>query len=149
MDIVASDHSPSPPEMKSGDFFRAWGGIAGVQSTLAVLLEQGHRQRGLPFERISALLAATPAQRFRIANKGTIAPGNHADLAVVDLSRTFTLQTGDLQQRHRISPYVGSEFRGALVRTIRRGETIFLEGAVTAQTRGELARPSNAQTSSV
>lgn len=149
VDIVASDHSPSPPEMKSGDFFRAWGGIAGVQSTLAVLLEQGHHQRGLPLERIAALLAATPAQRFRIANKGSITPGNDADLALVDLGRTFTLHPGALQQRHRISPYIGSEFRGALVRTIRRGETIFMEGAVTAQTMGELVRPSIAQTGSV
>ena len=42
VDIVASDHSPAPPEMKTGDFGRAWGGIAGVQSTLAVLLDRGH-----------------------------------------------------------------------------------------------------------
>src|SRR5579862_2093995 len=48
VDIVASDHSPAPPEMKSGDFARAWGGIAGVQSTLAVLLEQD-----LPLERVA------------------------------------------------------------------------------------------------
>ena len=46
MDIVASDHSPAPPEMKrGGDFFRIWGGIAGVQSTLAVLLETGLQRR--------------------------------------------------------------------------------------------------------
>ncbi len=145
VDIVASDHSPSPPEMKSGDFFRAWGGIAGVQSSLAVLLEQGHRQRGLPLERIAALFAATPAQRFRVANKGSIAPGKDADLAILDLSRSFTLAPEHLLQRHRLSPYVGSEFRGALIRTMRRGETIFLDGAVTAKTMGELVRPTGTQ----
>ncbi len=43
VDIVASDHSPAPPEMKQGaDFFRIWGGVAGVQSTLAVMIEEGH-----------------------------------------------------------------------------------------------------------
>src|SRR5579862_4854089 len=36
VDIVASDHSPAPPDMKTGDFGKAWGGIAGVQSTFAV-----------------------------------------------------------------------------------------------------------------
>src|SRR5215472_5167130 len=36
VNVVASDHSPAPPEMKRDDnFFRIWGGIAGVQSTLA------------------------------------------------------------------------------------------------------------------
>jgi allantoinase len=143
IDIVASDHSPAPPEMKSGDFFRAWGGIAGVQSTLAVLLEQGHYQRGVPLEQIASLLAAAPAQRFGIANKGSIAPGQDADLALVDLSRSFTVTPDYLLQRHATSPYVGSSFRGVLKRTIRRGETIFLEGAVTARSFGNLARPSN------
>src|SRR5262249_39416800 len=64
VDIVASDHSPAPPEMKSGEFWKAWGGIAGVQWTLAVLLDQGYRERGLPLERIASLIAAEPARRF-------------------------------------------------------------------------------------
>ena len=39
---------PAPPDMKcDADFFRVWGGIAGVQSTLAVLLEAGYHARGL------------------------------------------------------------------------------------------------------
>ena len=42
VEIVASDHSPAPPAMKSGAIMQAWGGIAGVQSTLAVLLERGY-----------------------------------------------------------------------------------------------------------
>ena len=147
VDIVASDHSPAPPDLKSGDFFGAWGGIAGVQSTLSVLLEQGHHRRGLPLEQIATLLGATPARRFRIANKGSITPGNDADLALVDLGRPFLLERADLLQRHRLSPYVGSEFRGTLVRTIRRGETIFSSGSITAQTMGELVRPCSAQTS--
>ena len=71
IDIVASDHSPAPPEMKTGAIMKVWGGIAGVQSTLAVLLERGHFARGLPLERIAALTAAAPARRFRIAARGS------------------------------------------------------------------------------
>ena len=145
VNIVASDHSPSPPEMKFGDFFRAWGGIAGVQSTLAVLLEQGYHQRGLPLERIASLLAGAPAERFRIANKGGLVAGNDADLALVDISESFTLAAEDLLQRHRSSPYVGSDFRGVLRRTMLRGETIFLDGAITALSYGELVSPVRAQ----
>src|SRR5262249_12864871 len=33
--IIASDHSPCPPELKRGDdFFQVWGGISGCQTTL-------------------------------------------------------------------------------------------------------------------
>jgi allantoinase len=141
VDLIASDHSPAPPEMKSGAFWQAWGGIAGVQSTFAVLLDQGYHRRSLPLERIAALLAAEPAHRFRIANRGQIAPGSAADLTLVDLDAAFTLKAEDLLHRHRLTPYVGACFRGAVRRTIRRGETIFSRGAITAQTRGALVRP--------
>ena len=39
IELIASDHSPCPPEMKQGDFTAAWGGIAGCQSLLALLLD--------------------------------------------------------------------------------------------------------------
>jgi allantoinase len=142
VDIVASDHSPAPPSMKRGEFMAAWGGIAGVQSTLAVLLEGGYHRRGLPLERISRLLAAEPARRFRIGRKGSLEPGNDGDLVLVEVNRSKTLDTDDLQQRHALSPYLGHSFRGAVRRTIRRGVTIFKDGQVTAQSGGRLIRPS-------
>ena len=120
----------------------AWGGIAGVQSTLAVLLEGGYHKRALPLERISALLAAEPARRFRIRGKGAIEPGMDADLALVDLNRSVTLATGDLHQRHPLTPYLGCPFRGAVCRTIRRGVTIFKDGRIAATNGGRLICPS-------
>ena len=141
VDIVASDHSPTEPAGKAGDFASAWGGIAGVQSTLPVLLDRGYHDRGLTLERIADLVSAAPARRFRIARKGPIVPGNDADLALIDPDRTFTLGEGDLHQRHKMSPYVGETFRGAVRRTLRRGETIFTDGHITAQGGGRFIRP--------
>jgi allantoinase len=139
--IVGSDHSPAPPEMKSGDFKRAWGGVAGVQSTLTALLDRGYHQRALPLERIASLLTGEPARRFRIAGKGGIETGMDADVVLVDLGERWTLRAEDLLQRHRISPYVGVEFRGRVRRTIRRGETIYMDGRITAQSQGRFVRP--------
>jgi allantoinase len=141
IDIIASDHSPTEPALKSRDFMAAWGGIAGVQSTLPVLLEAGHHARGLALTRIAALISATPAKRFHIADRGSVVVGHHADLVVIDPVESFTLDASDLQQRHKMSPYVGATFRGKIRRTIRRGETIFLDGQVTAQGGGQLVTP--------
>ena len=141
VDIVGSDHSPAPPEMKCGDFWRAWGGIAGVQSTLAVLLERGYRQRGLPLKRIVSLIAGEPARRFGIRSKGAIEAGKDADLVLVDLSQTRTLTREALLQRHAISPYLGESFHATVKRTICRGETIYADGRITAQSHGRLVRP--------
>jgi allantoinase len=141
VDIVASDHSPTTPENKRGEFAAAWGGIAGVQSTLAVLLDRGHHARGLPIERVVELLAANPARRFRIPRKGSLRPGMDADLVLVDPSESCTLSEADLFQRYKISPYVGCTFRGTVRRTIRRGETIFDRGRSVTPSHGTLIRP--------
>jgi allantoinase len=140
VDVVASDHSPSEPSLKEGDFMSAWGGIAGVQTTLSVMLG-GHHDRGLALERVAALLCERPARRLRLGGKGPLAVGYDADFALVDVQRSFTLAAGDLHQRHKMSPYVGASFRGSVRRTIRRGETIFLDGRITARTQGRFIRP--------
>jgi allantoinase len=141
VDIVASDHSPTEPSMKAGDFVSAWGGIAGVQSTLPVLLDRGYHDRRLPLEGIADLISATPARRFRIARKGTIERGNDADLVLIDTAASFTLEKDNLQQRHKTSPYIGGTFRGTVRATLRRGEAIFMDGEITARTCGRFVRP--------
>jgi allantoinase len=142
VDLIASDHSPSEPSLKKpGDFRTSWGGVAGVQSTLAVLLERGLDGRRLRFEHIAALVSANPARRFRIPSKGTLSVGNDADLLLLDPSRSYTLDATQLLQRHKMSPYLGFEFTGVVVRTVRRGETIFLDGKIVAKTKGRFVRP--------
>jgi allantoinase len=142
VDLVASDHSPADPSLKTpGDFRASWGGVAGVQSTLAVLLERGLDGRRLRFEHIAALVAANPAARFGIRSKGALAVGHDADLMLLDTARSYTLEPAHLLQRHKASPYLGFGFTGRVVRTIRRGETIFLEGKIVAETRGTFVRP--------
>jgi allantoinase len=143
IDIVASDHSPAEPALKQGDFVSAWGGIAGVQSTLAVLLQAGEadRSRRLSLERIVDLVAEAPARRFRITGKGTLAVGADADVTLVDLRQSYTLSASQLQQRHKTSPYLGISFRGCVRRTIRRGETIFADGRIVAERMGRLVTP--------
>jgi allantoinase len=142
VDLIASDHSPCEPSLKHlGDFRTSWGGVAGVQSTLAVLMERGLDGRRLRFEHISALIAANPAARFRIPGKGTLAVGSDADLMLVDMSRSYRLNAEHLFQRHKMSPYLACTFTGAVVRTIRRGETIFRQGQIVAATKGSFVRP--------
>src|SRR5258708_4935589 len=137
VDVVASDHSPAPPEMKrDANFFRVWGGIAGVQSTLAVLLAAGHRDRGLPLPRVAELTAAWPARRFGLAHKGGIAVNNEADLVLVDVSASYKLREYSLLQRHRMSPYIGKDFFGVVRQTLLRGQSIFAEGKIVAASMG-------------
>ncbi|HEU5012596.1 MAG TPA: allantoinase [Roseiflexaceae bacterium] len=140
--MVTSDHSPAPASMKTdANFFNVWGGISGCQSTLSVLLTDGHARRGLPLETIAALLAENVARRFRLPQKGRIAIGMDADLALIDMAQQFTLDSGDLFYRHQHSPYVGRTFSGRVVRTLLRGTTVFQDGKIMSKPAGRLLRP--------
>ena len=148
IDLVASDHSPAPPSlksMKSGDFVSAWGGISGVQSMLPVLLDRGYHGRQISLERLVDLTSRTPARRFRLAGKGALRAGFDADMILVEPMTPHTLHEADLQQRHRSSPYVGSTFRGRIRHTIRRGTTLYDNGRVVARNGGRFIRPSRAR----
>jgi allantoinase len=155
---IGSDHSPSPPELKTAqNFFKVWGGISGVQHTLPLLLTEwsaGLRpgpleisvNSAVPCRRpalqsISDLLSSNVARRFQIPNKGKIAVGFDADLALVDLKQSFTVAKEDLLYRHQQSPYVGRTLTGRVVQTILRGKTIFKDGKITATDGGKLIKP--------
>ncbi|MEM1213454.1 MAG: allantoinase AllB [Planctomycetota bacterium] len=138
-DVIGSDHSPAPPEMKSGDdAFAAWGGIAGVQSTLSLLLSHSPQP---PLPLLTKLTAAAPAERFRLSRKGQLSPGHDADIALVDLSDNFTLTREMLCDRHRLSPYTGRTLTGRPVRTLLRGKTIALDGQPVGDPLGQLITP--------
>jgi allantoinase len=137
--FVASDHSPSPPEMKTDqNFFKVWGGIAGVQSTLPILLS---RAPALPLNLVAKLIATNVADRYRLPNKGTIEVGMDADLALVKVPACFKLKREDLLDRHRLSPYVGRTFHGVVKMTLLRGSVIFDDGKIVAQNGGRLIKP--------
>lgn len=139
IDLIASDHSPAPASMKGGgNFFKVWGGIAGVQSTLAVLLS---REPALPLPLVAKLTAERVAERFGISGKGRLDVGFDADLSLIDLGAAYTLTRDRLLDRHKFSPYVGRSFRGTVKRTLVRGRTVFSDGKAAGDYRGRLLVP--------
>ena len=143
VDILASDHSPSPPEMKShDDFFQIWGGISGCQSLLSASLSaaEGAGASG-NLALVTELLARNPAALLRQPRKGDIRAGMDADFVLVDLEKEHSLAESDLRYRHPVSPYVGYPLRGRPVRTFLRGAAIAQDGNVVGRPQGRLITP--------
>lgn len=132
IDVIGSDHSPAPADMKviTDNFFEGWGGISGAQSTLNILLTEGHFKRGVSLEKIVEIAATNPARIFNIPLKGSIDAGYDADITIVNLSERFTLEKDDLYYRHKHSPYIGREYQGAVKTTIVNGEVVFEDGKI-------------------
>ncbi len=149
VDLIGSDHSPCPAADKQKgehDIWQAWGGIAGIQASLPVLMTDGVLARGLSFERVAHLTATAPAQLFGLyPRKGAIAVGADADFAIVDPNRRWTFDAHELQTRSGVSAYLGREFTGKVARTLVRGRTVFVDGEVTGKPGwGRLVKPNHA-----
>ncbi|HZU00135.1 MAG TPA: allantoinase [Ktedonobacteraceae bacterium] len=142
--MVVSDHSPAPANMKTdANFFKVWGGISGCQCVLQLMLTEGYDKRHLPLSSIASLTADNIARRFGLSPaKGHLVPDADADLVLVDLQSRHQLQANDLFYRHKHSPYVGMTLRGRIVRTLLRGNTVFLEGKIVSAPLGRFLKPS-------
>ena len=143
IDLIASDHSPCPPELKSpdrGDFFQAWGGIASLQLGLPAVWHEG-RPRGLDIARLSERMSAAPARLARLEHrKGRLAPGFDADLVIWSPDAPVDVDSLVLYHRHQLTPYRGRTLTGAVRATYVRGVAVFREGIVTTSLPGQIVQ---------
>ena len=123
IDLVVSDHSPCTPELKKGDFAKAWGGIASLQFVLPIVWTNA-RARGFTIEDIVRWCCAAPARLANLSKKGTIAVGNDADLVVWDPDETFTVTEDLIRHRHKVTPYLGASLHGVVRETWGGGAEI-------------------------
>lgn len=131
IDLVATDHSPCPPEMKrleEGNFRTAWGGIASLSIALPLMHTEASR-RGFSLTDIARWMSEAPAKLAGChTRKGRLAPGFDADFVVFDPEREFTVTADRLHYRHPVSPYLGEKLRGVVQATYLRGKTVFSDG---------------------
>jgi allantoinase len=135
---IASDHSPATADLKTagdGDFALAWGGIAGVQVSLAAVWTVA-AARGLDLGTVLPWLTSQPAAWAGLETKGAIAVGQDADLVAFAPDEEWTVSAAALEHKNPVSAYDGARLRG-------RARRVWLAGEPwTDATRGELlSRP--------
>lgn len=143
IDLVATDHSPCPPEMKkieSGDFREAWGGISSLQLALPAVWA-GARERGFTFADLARWMCVAPARLAGLTGrKGAIAPGYDADLVIWDPEASFEVDAERLHHRHKLTPYSGRTLYGVVRRTLLRGETVYDNNSFSGSPSGQLLK---------
>ncbi|QPL04851.1 MULTISPECIES: allantoinase AllB [Actinomyces] len=126
IDHIASDHSPCTVDLKakdSGDFGKAWGGVASVQLGPAAVWTAG-QEFGIELTDLARWFASAPCRSFHVEGKGAIAVGNDADLTILAPEETFVVDVEALEHRNKISPYNGRLLRGVVKRTLLRGWSV-------------------------
>jgi allantoinase len=141
IDMIVSDHSPCPPEMKrkrEGDFMKAWGGVSSLQFRLPVVWTEA-RRRGHTFNELARWLSREPARLAGLLRrKGEITPGRDADLVIFDPEAVLRIAPEMNEHRHKLTPYDGRELTGVVEATYLRGEKIYERGRFCETATGML-----------
>jgi dihydroorotase len=137
LDMIATDHAPHTPQEKTRDSI--WDcdcGFPGVETQMALMLTEVNRGRAtlMDYVRWSAV---APAKAWGLyGTKGVIAPGAHADIAVVDMARSGTLSQHKLQSISKISPWHGRLVQGYPLHTLVRGRFVMRDGRLVEDAAG-------------
>jgi len=127
IDIVTTDHAPGSRDEKEvgwEDIWRAWGGVAGVETLLPIMFTYGFKRNILSLEDIIRLLSFNPAKIFGLQFKGDIKPGLDADLLIIDPNFTKKVKAEDLHYKNPWTPYEGLNLYGWPEVVILRGNVI-------------------------
>ena len=139
IDMIVTDHSPCPPEMKrlgEGRFDQAWGGIASLSVALSVVWTDALR-RGFGLDDIARWMSAMPASLAGFSDRvGALEAGRNADFVVFDPEADCVVTPERLHYRHTISPYMGETLRGVVEATYLRGEPVYERGRFNSAPRG-------------
>ena len=137
IDVIATDHAPHAPEEKTrNDIWSVDCGFPGVETQMPLMLTEVAKGRYSICDYVR-WSAANPAKIWGLyPKKGVIAPGADADIAIVDLRHSWTLDDAKIQSRSKISPWHGRAVSGLPIHTLVRGRLVMRDRTLVAGTRG-------------
>ena len=148
VDWIVSDHACCSAEQKwsKSDPQNIWlakSGFGGTEYLLSGVLSEGSR-RGMSYNHMAELLGWNPARRYGLLEKGDIAVGYDADLALVDPHQTFVVRAAESESQQGYTPFEGQELTGRVKSTFLRGQLIYDQGKIVGPARGQyLRRPTS------
>jgi dihydroorotase len=129
IDAIAADHAPHSEADKKGGA----PGFSGLETSFAVcyteLVSQapsGVRTGAyISASRLSALMSAAPARISGLGDRGRIAPGFRADIAIAGINSLRELNAGSFKSRGKNTPFAGRKLRGQILMTIHQGRIVY------------------------
>ncbi|MGQ9514863.1 MAG: dihydroorotase [Thermoproteota archaeon] len=128
--IVASDHAPHSPEEKRSETPPT--GIPGLETTLPLMLTLVNRGL-INLSTLIMALSSTPARVFGLRGRGFIRVGGVADITIIDMKRTWTIDSSKFFSKAKYSPFDGLEVRGGAWATFVGGRQILQDGEPIVQ----------------
>ena len=129
LDVLATDHAPHTLEEKNQPYTNAPSGGPLVQHALPALLTAYHQGK-ISLEKLVQKACHNPAILFDIKDRGYVREGFFADLVVLDIDKEFEVVKKDVLYQCGWSPFEGTQFKGAVERTLLNGKWVYSNGNI-------------------
>ena len=136
IDVIATDHAPHTIEEKEQSYFKAPSGGPLVQHSLIAMIEM-HKQGKITLEKIAEKMAHAVADCFQIEKRGYIREGYFADLVLVDLNTSETVDKSNILYKCGWSPFEGVTFHSKVKYTFVSGHLVYENGLFNEEIKGE------------
>lgn len=126
IDVIASDHAPHTREEKHREYALAPNGLIGLETSLGLILTDLVKPGLLTLEDVAMKMAVNPRRLLGLSG-GEIAAGQPADLTVVDLERSWTVDPDRLRSKARNTPFAGRRLTGKAAAVFVGGKLVHKE----------------------
>ena len=131
IDIVATDHAPHTMESKECEWQEASFGMLGLETALSIVQKTMVDSGFLTWQGVADRMSKAPATIGGYDQQGQdIAPGNFANLTIVNPALTWTVDRDLVQSRSRNTPFHGYQLPGVITHTFFKGKATLLNGVV-------------------
>jgi dihydroorotase len=121
---IATDHAPHPGSEKMQEFERCPFGIIGLETAIALALEDLVHPGKITLNRMIELFTTGPDSVMRLG-RGTLAPGAPGDVTIFSTDVSWTYDVNQSPSRSRNSPFDGRTFKGGPVATVVNGNLVW------------------------
>lgn len=125
IDIIATDHAPHSAEEKSRGLEGSAMGIVGLETAFPVLYTHLVLSGTITLERLIEVMAVNPRRRFGF--DGGIAPGDRADICLLDLGARYNIDSNTFLSKGRSTPFDGMPVCGEVVMTFSEGIPVYVK----------------------
>ena len=129
IDIIASDHAPHTWDEKMMKYQDAPAGLPLVQHELQILMDF-YNEGILSLETIVEKTSHNVAKRFQVKDRGYIREGYYADLAILDIDKSYTVSEENILYKCGWSPFAGKTFNSSIYMTIVNGHIAFQDNQI-------------------
>lgn len=125
IDMIATDHAPHTDAQKQGSMKTAAFGITGLETAFATLYTALVKTKLLTLGQLVDLVSTAPAKLFGLTKAGRLAPGQPADLAIIDLEHDYKIKASEMVSKGHNSPFIGWHVYGNVLMTLVDGQVVY------------------------